>query len=285
VSDSDNISEYIASRIGFRTSEISDGFLLINGKYVLIKGVNLHEHHPVNGHVMDRETLIKDLTLMKQNNINAIRTCHYPQSVLFYDLCDEMGFYVVNEANIESHGMRYNRNNPAFHPEWDMAHMERTRQLVERDKNHPSVIIWSLGNESSNGDVFKKTYKWIKNRDNSRPVQYEQANEEAATDIVCPMYWSIDKIQAYATKEGIYRPLILCEYSHAMGNSTGNLKEYWQTIRTNRALQGGFIWDWVDQGILTKDENGNPYYAYGGDFNSKKLSASGKFLFKWTYLA
>lgn len=269
LSDADNLPEYIASRIGFRTAEIKGGVLLINGKYALLKGVNLHEHHPVYGHVMDRETLIKDMTLMKQNNINAIRTCHYPQSVLFYDLCDELGFYVINEANIESHGMRYNRNNPAFHPEWDLAHMERTRQLVERDKNHSSVIIWSLGNEASNGDVFMKTYKWVKNRDYTRPVQYEQAKEYEGTDIVCPMYWSIDKIEDYAIKNGIYRPLILCEYSHAMGNSTGNIKEYWDVIRKHKALQGGFIWDWVDQGIATKDENGNPYFAYGGDFNSK----------------
>lgn len=261
--------EYISHRIGFRSVEIKDGVLLVNGKYVLLKGVNLHEHHPVNGHVVDRETMIKDLKLMKQFNINAVRTSHYPQQELWYKLCDEYGIYLVNEANIESHGMGYGKDNMAFDPAWDAAHLERTYSLVERDKNHPSVIIWSLGNEASNGDVFKKTYNWIKERDQSRPVQYEQAAEGNETDIVSPMYATIERIAAYAQKPDIYRPLIQCEYSHAMGNSSGNLKEYWETIRAHRALQGGFIWDWVDQGLLTKDENGNSYFAYGGDFNAK----------------
>lgn len=260
---------YISHKIGFRSVEIKDGTLLVNGKYVYLKGVNLHEHHYKTGHVVDRETMIRDLKLMKQYNVNAVRTSHYPQSVLWYKLCDEYGIYLVDEANIESHGMGYGPDNMAFDPAWDAAHLERTYSLVERDKNHPSVIIWSLGNEASNGHVFKKTYQWIKGRDDSRPVQYEQAGETEATDIVCPMYAGIDRIAAYAASPGIYRPLILCEYSHAMGNSSGNLKDYWDTIRANRALQGGFIWDWVDQGILTHDENGNPYYAYGGDFNAK----------------
>jgi len=263
------IIECTSQRIGFRSVEIKNGVLLVNGKYVYLKGVNRHEHDQTNGHVIDKETMMADLKLMKQYNINAVRTCHYPNCTLWYKLCDEYGIYLVDEANIESHGMGYGKENMAFDSAWDNAHLARTYSLVERDKNHPSVIIWSLGNESSNGDVFRKTYNWIKGRDNSRPVQYEQAKEGKATDIVCPMYANIDEINKYAHKSDIYRPLILCEYSHAMGNSTGNLKEYWQTIRANRALQGGFIWDWVDQGILTKDENGNPYYAYGGDFNSK----------------
>ncbi len=261
--------EYISHRIGFRSVEIKDGVLLVNGKYVLLKGVNLHEHHPVNGHVVDRETMIKDLQLMKQFNVNAVRTSHYPQQELWYKLCDEYGIYLIDEANIESHGMGYGKENMAFDPIWDGAHLDRTFSLVERDKNHPSVIIWSLGNEASNGYVFKKTYKWIKERDQSRPTQYEQAGEGTETDIVSPMYATIERIAAYAQKPDIYRPLIQCEYSHAMGNSSGNLKEYWDTIRAHRALQGGFIWDWVDQGLLTKDENGNPYFAYGGDFNAK----------------
>jgi len=261
--------EYVSHRVGFRTVEIQNGVLLVNGKYVYLKGVNMHEHHPVNGHVVDRETMIADLKLMKQFNVNAVRTSHYPQSTQWYKLCDEYGIYLVDEANIESHGMGYGPENMAFDPAWDAAHLDRTYSLVERDKNHPSVIIWSLGNEASNGDVFKKTYQWIKERDKNRPVQYEQAKETEATDIVCPMYASIDKIAEYAQKKDIYRPLILCEYSHAMGNSSGNIKEYWETIRAHRALQGGFIWDWVDQGLLTKDENGNKYYAYGGDFNAK----------------
>jgi beta-galactosidase len=267
--DKKNTIEYVSHKIGFRTVEIKGGVLLVNGKYVNLKGVNMHEHHPVNGHVMDRETMIKDLRLMKQFNVNAVRTSHYPHSTIWYKLCDEYGIYVVDEANIESHGMGYGKENMAFNPIWDAAHLDRTYSLVERDKNHPSVIIWSLGNEASNGDVFKKTYEWIKARDNSRPVQYEQAKETEATDIICPMYAGPERIAEYARKPGIYRPMILCEYSHAMGNSTGNLKEYWEIIRAHRALQGGFIWDWVDQGILTKDENKNPYYAYGGDFNAK----------------
>lgn len=261
--------EYTSTRIGFRSVEIKNGNLLVNGKYVYLKGVNRHEHDQTNGHVIDKEMMIADLKLMKQFNLNAVRTCHYPDCTLWYKLCDEYGIYLIDEANIESHGMGYGKENMAFDPAWDNAHMERTYSLVERDKNHPSVIIWSLGNEASNGDVFSKTYAWIKSRDTSRPVQYEQAKEGKATDIVCPMYPTIDKVAEYAEKKDIYRPFIMCEYSHAMGNSTGNLKEYWQTIRSHRALQGGFIWDWVDQGILTKDENGIPYYAYGGDFNSK----------------
>ena len=267
--DKNQTIEYVSHRIGFRSVEIRDGVLLVNGKYIYLKGVNLHEHHHINGHVVDEETMIKDLKLMKQFNINAVRTSHYPQQELWYKLCDQYGIYLVDEANIESHGMGYGKENMAFDKAWDAAHLDRTYSLLERDKNHPSVIIWSLGNESSNGDAFKKTYNWIKDRDQSRPVQYERALEEKNTDIFCPMYDPIENIAAYALKPNIYRPLILCEYSHAMGNSSGNIKEYWETIRAHRALQGGFIWDWVDQGFLTKDENGNPYFAYGGDFNSK----------------
>lgn len=261
--------EYVSHRIGFRSVEIKDGTLLINGKYVLLKGANIHEHHHTKGHVVDRETMIKDLKLMKQYNLNAVRTSHYPQPTLWYKLCDEYGIYLVDEANIESHGMGYGKENVAFDPLWEAAHLDRTYSLVERDKNHPSVIIWSLGNEASNGDAFKTTYKWIKERDKSRPVQYERAGEEDNTDIVCPMYARIERIVEYAKRPEIKRPLILCEYSHAMGNSTGNIKEYWDAIRAHRPLQGGFIWDWVDQGILTKDENNISYYAYGGSFDSK----------------
>jgi beta-galactosidase len=271
------IIECISHDLGFRSVEIKDGKLLVNGQYLYLKGVNLHEHHGVNGHVVDKATMLKDIELMKKHNINAVRTSHYPHSVLWNNLCNKYGLYLVDEANIESHGMGYSKKNIAFDPSWDAAHLDRTYALVERDKNHPSVIIWSLGNEASNGDVFKKTYAWIKERDNTRLVQYEQAKEEEATDIVCPMYASIDKIASYAKKKDIYRPLILCEYSHAMGNSTGNLKEYWDTIRTYPSLQGGFIWDWVDQGLATKDENGINYYAYGGDFNAKHYAHSENF--------
>ncbi|GAB1416850.1 glycoside hydrolase family 2 TIM barrel-domain containing protein [Paludibacter sp.] len=261
--------EYVSHKVGFRSVEIKDGTLLVNGKYVYLKGVNLHEHHHIHGHVVDKGTMIKDLKLMKQYNLNAVRTSHYPQSTQWYKLCDEYGIYLIDEANIESHGMGYGRENVAFDPLWEPAHLDRTYAMVERDKNHPSIIIWSLGNEASNGDAFKTTYKWMKDRDNTRPVQYERAGEDINTDIVCPMYASVDYTAKYAKRKDIYRPLIQCEYSHAMGNSTGNLKDYWDTIRAYPKLQGGFIWDWVDQGILTKDENGIPYFAYGGDFNSK----------------
>lgn len=264
-----NIIECVSHDLGFRSVEITNGNLLVNGKYVYLKGVNLHEHHPVNGHVVDEATMLKDIKLMKENNVNAVRTSHYPQSVLWTKLCDKYGIYLVDEANIESHGMGYGRENMAFDPTWDEAHLDRTYSLVERDKNHPSVIIWSLGNEASNGDVFQKTYAWIKKRDYSRPVQYERAAQTKATDIVCPMYSSVYNIAKYAESEESYRPLILCEYSHAMGNSSGNLSDYWEVIRSHKLLQGGFIWDWVDQGIATKDENGIPYYAYGGDFGAK----------------
>ena len=264
------VVESTSHRIGFRTSEIKDGVLLVNGQYVLLKGVNLHEHNPLHGHAHAQDYLMKDLLLMKQMNVNAIRTCHYPQSTEFYKLCDEFGFYVVDEANIESHGLGYGRENVAFHSEWFAAHLDRTERCVERDKNHPCVIVWSLGNEASNGDAFMHTYEWIKKRDTSRPVQYEQAAEGPNTDIVCPMYMYPDRMEAYAQRTDITRPLIQCEYSHAMGNSCGAMMEYWRLIRKYRALQGGFIWDWVDQGLLTHTVEGVPYFAYGGDFNAKR---------------
>ncbi len=267
--ESGKIIEATSTKIGFRTSEIKNGNLLVNGKYVYMKGVNMHEHHFKNGHANVKELLLTDLKLMKQNNINAIRTCHYPQSTEFYKMCDAYGFYVVDEVNIESHGMGYSNKNVAFNPDWDAAHLDRTYRAIERDKNHACVIEWSLGNEASNGPVFKKTYQWIKSRDKSRPVQYEQAAETPYTDVVCPMYATIETAVKYG-KKTTDRPMIFCEYSHAMGNSSGNLKDYWVEIRKYKSLQGGFIWDWVDQGILTKDENGIEYLAYGGDFNSKR---------------
>ena len=262
--------EATSYKVGFRTTEIKDGVLLVNGKYILVKGVNLHEHNPKTGHVNSAEYLMKDFEQMKRANVNTIRTCHYPQSTYFYEMCDKYGFYVIDEANIESHGLGYGRENVAFDPAWDAAHMDRTKRLVERDKNHPCVIVWSLGNEASNGDVFKKTYKWVKERDKTRPVQYERAEMGENTDIICPMYWPVHRTIEYA-KSNPARPFIQCEYSHAMGNSSGNLREYWEAIREYRALQGGCIWDWVDQGILTHDENGKPYYAYGGDFGAAHL--------------
>lgn len=259
------ITEVVPSRIGFRRVEIKDGLLLLNGVPIKLKGVNRHEHDPFTGHVISEELMRRDLELMKQNNINAVRTSHYPNDPRWYELCDEFGLYVIDEANIESHGMGYGERSLAKKPEWGQAHLDRTRRMVERDKNHPSIIIWSLGNEAGNGINFELTYNWIKKRDPSRPVQYERAILEANTDIYCPMYARISRLIEYA-REKQSRPLIMCEYAHSMGNSTGNLQDYWDVIETYDQLQGGFIWDWVDQGLAKKNEKGEIFWAYGGDF-------------------
>ncbi len=273
---SGKVIESTSTRIGFRNVEIKNGQLCVNGKPLEVHGVNLHEHHQTKGHVVDRETMLDDIRTMKRHNINAVRTSHYPQSPLWYDLCDEYGIYLVNEANIEAHGMGSAPwddidplTHPAKRPEWKEAILDRERLLVERDKNHPSVIVWSLGNECGNGENFHAAYDWIKNRDKSRPVQFEQAGEDRNTDIVCPMYPGMWQMEEYARRDNPARPFIMCEYAHAMGNSTGNFQEYFDIIRSSKQMQGGFIWDWVDQGLLTKDENGKPYWAYGGDFGAE----------------
>ncbi|MCG8451435.1 MAG: DUF4981 domain-containing protein [Pirellulales bacterium] len=258
--------EATAINVGFRSVEIKEGELLVNGKYVYLKGVNRHEHDPVTGHTVSVESMIADILLMKQHNINAVRTCHYPDDPRWYDLCDKYGLYLIDESNIESHGMGYGKESLAKDPAWQIAHLDRSQRMVERDKNHPSVIIWSLGNEAGNGVNFFTTYEWIKGRDSSRPVQYEQAYFKFPnTDIRCPMYATIDRIVKYAQAEPD-RPLILCEYAHAMGNSVGNLQEYWTAIESHDALQGGFIRDWVDQGLLKQDEQRREFWAYGGDY-------------------
>ena len=239
------------TEIGIRSSEIKNGQLLVNGKPILIKGVNRHEHDPYTGHTVDGESILRDLTLMKQANVNAIRTCHYPNTPEFYRLCDRLGFYVVDEANIESHGRGYDEESLAKKPVWGPAIMARVQRMVMRDQNHPSVIVWSLGNESGNGINFETVYDWVKAYDPSRPVQYERAWLDRNTDIFCPMYLPVPDILQYAVRSQ-ERPLILCEYAHAMGNSLGNLSLYWDAIRAHRQLQGGFIWDWVDQGIAMK---------------------------------
>ncbi len=235
--------------IGFRKVEIRDGQFLINGKAVLLKGVNRHEHDPINGHTVSVESMIQDILLMKQSNINAVRTAHYPNIPEWYALCDHYGLYVIDEANIESHGMGYGPESLAKNPSWKSAHLDRVERMVERDKNHPSIITWSLGNEAGNGVNFEAAYDWVKQRDPSRPVQYERAELSRNTDIVCPMYMTIDRMLDYASKPQD-RPLIQCEYAHAMGNSVGNLQDYWDAIESHRQLQGGFIWDWVDQGLV-----------------------------------
>lgn len=267
-------------KVGFRTAEIKNKQFLINGKPVLVKGVNLHEHNELTGHYVTEELMRKDFELFRKYNVNTVRTSHYPQPELFYKLADEYGIYLIDEANIESHGMGYDLhkngtlgNNLLFLE----AHLNRTRGMVERDKNHPSVITWSLGNEAGNGYNFYKTYLWIKSRDTSRPVQYERAQREWNTDIICPMYDHPDKIEKYAQNPHSDRPLILCEYAHAMGNSLGNFIEYWDIIRKYPLLQGGCIWDWVDQGLLQTNSLGEKYWAYGGDFGPIGTPSAGDF--------
>jgi beta-galactosidase len=280
------VLESISSRIGFRTSEVKGGRYLLNGRAVDLKGTNIHEHDPVRGHTIDEQLMLKDIRLMKMNNLNAVRTSHYPEPERFYELCDEYGIYLIDEANIESHGIGYNPDNTlAGKPEWLGQHMMRTVRMVERDKNHPSVIIWSLGNEAGDGSNFVSTYNWIKERDGDRPVQYERAEKmtrttERHTDIWCPMYPPIEYLESYALREGEPgndRPLIMCEYAHSMGNSTGNLQDYWNVIEKYGILQGGFIWDWVDQGLLETNEDGEEFFAYGGDFGPEGSPSDGNF--------
>ncbi|MBN1995928.1 DUF4981 domain-containing protein [candidate division KSB1 bacterium] len=275
--EKNGVLQAIFQNIGFRNVQISDGRLLVNGQAVYLKGVNLHEHHEKNGHVVDVETRLKDIRLMKQNNINAVRTSHYPQDPVWYDLCDKYGLYIIDEANIESHGMGYRSDRTlANKPEWLEAHMDRIERMVERDKNHPCIIIWSLGNEAGNGYNMYQAYNWIKKNDPTRPVQYERAGLEFNTDIHCPMYAGMQHMERYARRSPD-RPLIQCEYAHAMGNSVGNLQDYWDLIYKYDNLQGGFIWDWVDQGLLKSDDKGNPFWAYGGDFGPKDVPSDGNF--------
>lgn len=276
-------TEIIEQRVGFREVKIEGGLLKVNNKAILLKGVNLHEHDPITGHYIEEEMMRKDLELMKSFNINAVRTSHYPQPELFYQLCNEIGLYVIDEANIESHGMGATSQGSfdtiahvAYKPEWKAAHLSRIKRAVERDKNQASIIIWSMGNECGNGPVFFEAYDWIKEQDPSRVVMFEQAAQESNTDIVGPMYASVEQLEYYAQTHQD-RPYILCEYAHAMGNSVGNLDAYWDMIRKYPILQGGFIWDWVDQGLLTSDAQGNEFYAYGGDFGPADVPSDGNF--------
>ncbi len=259
--------ETVTARVGFRRVEVAGGLLRVNGVPIVIRGVNRHEHDPNNGYTIGEDMMLADIRLMKQFNINAVRASHYPNDPRWYELCDEHGLYVVDEANIESHGISFDADKTlANKPEWQDAHLDRTRRMVERDKNHPSVIIWSLGNEAGDGINFQATYAWIKRRDPSRPVQYEPAELRAHTDIYVPMYARPYQLENYA-REAHDKPLILCEYAHAMGNSVGNLQDYWDVIeRHPDVLQGGFIWDWADQGIWKTAQDGSRYYVYGGDY-------------------
>jgi beta-galactosidase len=269
--------EVIPCPTGFRRVEIRQGQLLVNGQAIRLKGVNRHEMDPDSGYAISRESMLLDLTLMKQHNINAVRTSHYPNTPEWYDLCDRYGLFVVDEANIESHGVGYDpRRTLARKPEWQAAHLDRVQSLVERDKNHPSVIVWSLGNEAGDGPAFEAAYAWARQRDPSRPVQYERARLEAHTDIYCPMYSEPARLAEYAARSPD-RPMILCEYAHAMGNSVGGLTEYWDLIWNSPHLQGAFVWDWVDQALRGRDAQGGTFWAYGGDYGPPGVPSDGNF--------
>ncbi|MGM9790100.1 MAG: glycoside hydrolase family 2 TIM barrel-domain containing protein [Candidatus Cryptobacteroides sp.] len=265
------VTEVVPFNVGFRRFELRGNVFLVNGQPVKFKGVNVHEHNEHTGHYVPRELCRKDLELMKAHNINAVRLCHYPQDRQFYELCDEIGLYVYDEANIESHGCGYNLNKGRTlgnAPEWLDCHMERTRNMFLRNRNYPCVTIWSLGNEAGNGYNFYNTYLYLKEQEKglmNRPVNYERAQWEWNTDMYVPQYPGADWFNAIGER-GADRPVCPSEYSHAMGNSNGNLIGQWEAIYKYPHLQGGFIWDWVDQGILVKNDEGRPYWAYGGDF-------------------
>lgn len=272
-----NQIESEACFVGFRQVEIKNGLLLLNGKRLLIKGVNRHEFYPEQGYAVTESAMIQDIKLMKQHHFNAVRCSHYPNHPKWYELCDEYGLYVIDEANIESHGM-FPMSRLSADQEWFNTYSQRVTRMVLRDRNHPSIIIWSLGNESGHGATHDALSAWIKSTDPSRPIQYEGGGANTkATDIICPMYARVDEDQPHpmvpkhSIKKWISlpnesRPLILCEYAHAMGNSLGGFYKYFDAFRTYPRLQGGFIWEWADHGILCHTEQGQPYWAYGGDF-------------------
>ena len=255
-------------KVGFRKVEIRNAQLLVNGQPVLIKGADRHEIDPDGGYVVSRERMVQDIRIMKQLNINAVRTSHYPNDPMWYDLCDEYGIYVVAEANQESHGFQYGDDAPSKKPMFALQILQRNQNNVQTYFNHPSIITWSLGNETADGPNFAAAYKWIKGYDPSRPVQWERGGVDGpSTDIACPMYRTHQWCEDYARDDSKTRPLIQCEYNHTMGNSSGGFKEYWDLVRKYPKFQGGFIWDFVDQGLRAKDKNGVEIYKYGGDYN------------------
>lgn len=261
------VLESTSHKIGFRTVEIKNGQLQVNGVAIKIKGVNRHELHPTLGHVPTEENMLTDIRLMKEHNINAVRTSHFPCHSRWYQLCDEHGLYIIDEANIESHPLALKEETQIGNtPSWIPAHLDRVQAMVERDKNHPCVIIWSMGNEAGTGCVFEALYQWIKEKDNSRPVQYQPAGEEAYTDIVCPMYPTLERLEEFSQQDD-HRPMIMIEYAHAMGNSVGILQDYWNIIDNSEKLQGGFIWEWMDHALQLTNERGQVYWGYGKDYH------------------
>ena len=273
------VVESTSTRVGFRRVEVRDRELLVNGRAVMIRGVNRHEHHETRGKAVPRETMLADVLLMKRFNINAVRCSHYPDDPYWYELCDEYGLYVWDEADIEAHAYY---DQLCRHPRFAAAFLDRGMRMVLRDKNHPCVVVWSLGNESGYGENHDALAGWIRRFDPSRPLHYEGAMHgeltqgirdwtggRHASDIVCPMYPALDDVRRWAETTDDRRPMILCEYSHAMGNSNGNLKEYWELFERCRGLQGGFVWEWLDHGIRQTDARGRAYWAYGGDFGDE----------------
>ena len=288
IMDSDNYYHMLKFRTGFRKVELSDGQLLVNNQPILFKGVNRHEHDEFTGHVVSRESMLKDIEIMKKNNINSVRTSHYPNDPYWYELCDKYGIYVIDEANVESHGFGYKKDDtPAYKSEFDDMHMDRWVRMVERDKNYPSIIVWSLGNEAGDGPIFVEGYKWVKKFDDTRLTFYERTSEhpqmhrgknemegidlEPHTDFLGWMYHYMSEIQMDYIGKFSNRPFIWVEYSHAMGNSNGNFKDLWDMVYQERQMQGGFIWDFVDQG-LAEFKDGKKYWAYGGDYSSEEYN-------------
>ncbi|OHX64821.1 hypothetical protein NH26_23965 [Flammeovirga pacifica] len=283
-----NVVDATYQKIGFKTTEVKNGQFLVNGQPVLLKGVNRHEHDPVNGHVVSKEMMLQDVIDLKKYNINAVRTSHYPNDPYFYELCDQYGIYVCDEANIESHGYGYKADETlANNPLYKEQHLDRVQRMVKRDFNHACVVYWSLGNEAGNGSNFKVAYDWVHSYDASKPVHYERSgykkSEPVTSDIISWMYMSMEQVtkKLLNKNEGLpaeeQLPFIWCEYSHAMGNSNGNFKEYWDWVRANRSVQGGFIWDWQDQGLEEKTADGEIYYAYGGDYAPDTIHTDNNF--------
>lgn len=276
--DTGQVVHLTGCNVGFRTSEIKDGRFCINGVPVLVKGANRHEHSQL-GRTVSKELMEQDIRLMKQHNLNTVRNSHYPTHPYWYQLCDRYGLYVIDEANIESHGMGYGSASLAKDSTWLPAHKDRTQRMYERSKNHPAIVIWSLGNEAGNGINFERTYDYMKSIETTRPIQYERAEQNYNTDIYCRMYRSVEDLLAYArqTEPKIYRPFIMTEYLHAMGNSGGGLKEYMEVFENEPMVQGGCIWDWVDQSFREIDADGRWYWTYGGDYGPKNVPSFGNF--------
>ena len=271
--DKGNVLEAARSTTGFRTIEIEDGMLLVNGVSVKLKGTNIHDHDPLHGRAVDYKLIEEDLKLMKQCNINTVRFSHYPHDPRYYDIFDKYGMYLIDEANLETHGISFRRDLlPGSDPLWTDACLERMKRMIERDKNHPSVIIWSLGNEAGNGENISIMASYTRTVDPSRPIHYQHMNNIA--DMQSYMYPSPQNLEEIASDPDISKPIILCEYVHSMGNSTGNLEVYWDVINTHKNIIGGLIWDWVDQGLYKEDENGKMFWAYGGDMGDKVNDAN-----------